>query len=342
MIEEHVWLSVIVPVYKIEAYLPACIDSVASQAMPGIELILVDDGSPDNSGRICDQYSETYAFITVIHKGNGGLSDARNEGIRHAQGDYLLFLDGDDRIAEDTFVRLKEKIAKSASYDVIIGRYQKYIEQDHSIQECGYFFNEEHISGLKGEELLKEILYHCRHYEWYAWLNIVNRKFLLDNRLWFETGRLYEDIFWTPNVLFHSHKTGYLEFPFYVYTFKRTGAITTQVDWKSYHDKMAACQYMKEFSEKNISSTRVQQKLLGSVHQVYSSLIIDAVYMEKTYGRMKWETLRQLLCIWKYSDKKIHHVLYVFAKCFGISSLAWILDLFFNTISDRHRQESEK
>ena len=99
---------------------------------------------------------------------------------------------------------------------------------------------------------------------------------------------------------------------------------------------------MKDFSEKNIISSRVRQKLLGSVHQVYSSLIIDAVYIEKTYGRMKWEALRQLLCIWRYSDKKIHHVLYIFAKCFGVPSLAWILDLFFNIISDRHRQESEK
>ena len=117
MTERHIWLSVIVPVYKVEAYLPACIDSVACQIMPGIELILVDDGSPDNSGRICDQYREKYTFITVIHKKNGGLSDARNEGIRHAQGDYLLFLDGDDRIAGETFVRLKETMKGPESYD---------------------------------------------------------------------------------------------------------------------------------------------------------------------------------------------------------------------------------
>lgn len=342
MAERHIWLSVIVPVYKVEAYLPACIDSVACQIMPGIELILVDDGSPDNSGRICDQYREKYTFITVIHKKNGGLSDARNEGIRHAMGDYLLFLDGDDRIAGDTFIRLKEKINRAAPYDVIIGRYQKYFEEDHSLQECEYKFNEEYISGRGGEALLKEILFHCRHYDWYAWLNILNRRFLLDNGFWFEDSRLYEDIFWTPKVLFYSRKTGYFEYPFYVYTFMRTGAITTRTDLKSYHDKLAACQYMKDFSEKNIISARVRKKLLGSIHQVYSALIIDAVYIKKTYGRTEWDALGRLMCIWKYSDKKIHHVLYVCTKCIGISSIAWILNMFFNLTSGRHRQERKK
>lgn len=341
MTERHIWLSVIVPVYKVEAYLPACIDSVACQIMPGIELILVDDGSPDNSGRICDQYREKYTFITVIHKKNGGLSDARNEGIRHAQGDYLLFLDGDDRIAGETFVRLKETMKGPESYDVIIGRYQKYYEEDHSLQECGYVLDEEHISGRGGEELLKEILFHCRHYDWYAVLNIIKKTFLLKNGLWFENGRVYEDIFWTPNVLLHSGKTGYLGYPFYVYTFMRTGAITTQVNWKGYQDKIAACQYMKEFTEKNIISASLRRKLLGSVHQIYSALIIDAVYIKKIYGREKWEELKQLLCIWKYSDKKIHPVLYIIAKCIGISKLAFALDLFFNLTSGRHVQESE-
>ncbi len=343
MEERQIWLSVIVPVYKVEGYLPACIDSVVCQIMPGIELILVDDGSPDNSGRICDQYREKYTFITVIHKKNGGLSDARNEGIRHAQGDYLLFLDGDDRIAGETFVRLKEKVEKPpAPYDVIIGRYQKYFEEDHSLQECGYVLNEEHISGRGGEVLLQEILFHCRHYDWYAWLNIINRKFLLDNGLWFENGRLYEDIFWTPNVLFHSYKTGYFSYPFYVYTFMRTGAITARIDLKSYCDKIAACQYMKKFSEKNMISAPVRHKLLGSIYQVYSALIIDAVYIKKIYGRTDWKTLRQLSDIWKYTDKKIYHILYLCAKCIGISNVARMLNLFFNLTSDRHRQECEK
>ena len=92
-------LSVIVPVYRVEAYLDTCIQSVITQNefVNGLaELILVDDGSPDNCGAICDRYAKEHAHITVVHKENGGLSDARNCGIRAARGRYVQFLDSDD------------------------------------------------------------------------------------------------------------------------------------------------------------------------------------------------------------------------------------------------------
>lgn len=92
-------VSIIVPIYKVEAYLPECIDSVLDQTFTDFELILVDDGSPDGSGRICDAYAEKDGRIRVIHKVNGGLSDARNAGLDVAVGNYIYFLDGDDSIA---------------------------------------------------------------------------------------------------------------------------------------------------------------------------------------------------------------------------------------------------
>ena len=91
-------ISIIVPVYKVEAYLPRCIDSILAQTHKNLDIILVDDGSPDNSGKICDAYAEQDNRITVIHQTNGGLSDARNAGIAAAKGAYLTFLDSDDWI----------------------------------------------------------------------------------------------------------------------------------------------------------------------------------------------------------------------------------------------------
>ena len=89
-------ISIIVPVYKVEAYLPRCVDSILAQTYKNLDIILVDDGSPDNSGKICDAYAEKDSRITVIHQANGGLSDARNAGIAVAKGAYLTFLDSDD------------------------------------------------------------------------------------------------------------------------------------------------------------------------------------------------------------------------------------------------------
>ena len=96
-------ISIIVPVYKVEKYLKKCVDSILAQTFSDFELILVDDGSPDNSGRICDDYAKKDARVRVVHKQNGGLSSARNAGIEVAKGKYLGFVDSDDYIAEDMY-----------------------------------------------------------------------------------------------------------------------------------------------------------------------------------------------------------------------------------------------
>ena len=99
-------VSVVIPVYRVEEYLPVCLESVCAQTHRNLQIILVDDGSPDGCGEICDRYAGQDSRIQVIHKENGGLSDARNAGIREACGDYLLFVDSDDRIAPDYVERL--------------------------------------------------------------------------------------------------------------------------------------------------------------------------------------------------------------------------------------------
>ena len=90
------FFCVIIPVYKVEKYLRQCVDSVINQKLNNIEIILVDDGSPDACPQICDEYQEKYDYVKVIHKPNGGLSSARNAGIEAATGDYLIFMDSDD------------------------------------------------------------------------------------------------------------------------------------------------------------------------------------------------------------------------------------------------------
>ena len=110
--------SVIVPIYKVEAYLPQCIESIMGQTFTDFELILVDDGSPDNCGRICDAYAEQDSRIRVIHKENGGLVSARQEGAKTASGDYVCCIDGDDWIAPDYLQKLSKE-ATNANSDII-------------------------------------------------------------------------------------------------------------------------------------------------------------------------------------------------------------------------------
>ena len=113
----HRKISVIIPVYKVEKYLKRCVESVVNQTYKNIEIILVNDGSPDKCGEICDKYARIDSRIKVIHKENGGLSSARNAGLDIASGDYIMFVDSDDWISEVSLEKLYDYI--EADYDII-------------------------------------------------------------------------------------------------------------------------------------------------------------------------------------------------------------------------------
>ena len=113
-------ISIIIPVYKVEDYLETCIDSILAQTYKNLENILVDDGSPDSCGSICDRYARVDARIRVIHKENAGVARARNDGLDIATGDYISFIDSDDWIAPDTYECLHRELKKQGA-DCAVG-----------------------------------------------------------------------------------------------------------------------------------------------------------------------------------------------------------------------------
>lgn len=141
---EKTSISILVPVYNVEKFLPRCIESVLSQNLIDYELILVDDGSTDNSGNICDEYASKYPkFIKVIHKKNGGLPSARLAGFQHASGKYIMFLDSDDYLLPNALTVLHNKIEEG--YDIVKGINKRvYVDGSYTI-ERHKIFNEEVI-----------------------------------------------------------------------------------------------------------------------------------------------------------------------------------------------------
>ena len=126
-------VSVIVPVYKVEKFLRDCIDSIINQTYRNLEILLVDDGSPDNCGAICDEYARKDSRITVFHKENGGLSDARNYALDRCNGDYITFVDSDDVIRNDFIATLLGLIKESDS-DVVSSSVLKIAENTQFTQ----------------------------------------------------------------------------------------------------------------------------------------------------------------------------------------------------------------
>ena len=116
-------VSVIVPIYKVENYLKQCVDSLICQKYSNLEVILVDDGSPDGCGKICDEYKEKDSRIIVIHKENGGISSARNAGLEIAKGEYIVFIDSDDYVSDSFIYEMVEEMEKSVETDLIITSY---------------------------------------------------------------------------------------------------------------------------------------------------------------------------------------------------------------------------
>ena len=172
-LDNYPLISIIVPVYKVEKYLKKCIDSILNQTYKNYELILVDDGSPDCCPIICDNYAEKNDRVIVIHKQNGGLSDARNTGIAIAKGDFICFVDSDDYVSEDFCELLLNAVLKSNA-DMAICNYLVVDENGNSIQDKNVHLpiQDECISS---QEFIKE---YCGKYGWYyvvAWNKIYKR-----------------------------------------------------------------------------------------------------------------------------------------------------------------------
>lgn len=212
-------ISIIIPVYKVEKYLEKCIESVLKQTYTNLQIILVDDGSPDNCGKICDEYAKKDSRIEVIHKVNGGLSYARNVGISKAKGRYIGFVDSDDYIKEDMYEILLNLIKEYDAdvsicnlYDVIDGK--EYIRnKENGIQEYSRL------------DILKEVLLD-KNIQNYAW-NKLYKKELFDE-IKYPIGKKYEDIGTTFYVFEKCNKIVVTSEPEYYYL-KRSDSLVNNV-----------------------------------------------------------------------------------------------------------------
>ena len=130
-------VSVVLPIYNVEKYLKKSVQSVQNQTYRNLEIILVDDGSKDSSGRICDELSKEDSRIQVVHKNNGGLASARNSGYEVATGEYVMYIDSDDCVKEDTVKKCVDAIERDKS-DVVIFGYEKVSEDGNILEVCSW------------------------------------------------------------------------------------------------------------------------------------------------------------------------------------------------------------
>lgn len=246
-------ISVIIPVYKVEPYLHQCVDSILDQTFRDFEIILVDDGSPDKCPAICDEYEKQDNRIKVIHKDNGGLSDARNSGIKNSTGKYLIFVDSDDYLVSN------ECLGKLA--DNIKNTYYNLYFLNNVVSD-----NSELIANIQKPEILDtaHFVKNCSNNKYKritAWTWACKRTFIIKNNLFFYKGIYHEDEEWFPRLILSLKKSDKIlvnNDNFYFYRLNRKGAITDGIKNKNIKDKLFIIDQIIKLEE-NLSLSKETQ-----------------------------------------------------------------------------------
>lgn len=240
-------ISIIVPIYKVEKYLNRCIDSILNQSYKNIEVILVDDGSPDNCGKICDEYLLKDNRIRVIHKENGGLSSARNAGLDIATGDYIGFVDSDDWIEPKMYETLIENVIKYNA-QISVGGVVDLLEEGNKYTSIKSTFDGNiKIECLNKEDAMKKFFLGS----WSAWDKIYKRE--VHEKIRFPEGEINEDEAIAMQILDNCEKIVYTNEVFYNYI-KRSDSITTSEFSEKKLDWYKNCKRNLEFIKENYSS----------------------------------------------------------------------------------------
>lgn len=246
--------SIIIPVYNVEKYIKKCLDSVFSQTYKDFEVIVVNDGTKDKSMDIVKKYD-----VKIINQVNQGLSEARNNGVKEAKGDYILFIDSDDYINKD----LLQELSKSLENNPDLIRFQVCDVVDDKVTE----YSEKGFIGKNGKESFELISKY--HYVEPAWLYAIKRKYYIDNKFKFKKGAYHEDFGLMPLVIYKSKKVNSISYCGYNYV-KRGGSIITDPSYekkiKKINDMIDHFDYLKnEIQKMNTESSYIMSFIANSV-----------------------------------------------------------------------------
>lgn len=259
-------ISIIVPVYNVEKYLQKCVYTIINQTYKNIEIILVDDGSTDSSSSICDKLKSVDSRIIVVHKKNGGLSDARNVGIKIAKGEYYSFVDSDDYVALDMIEYLYSLCVK---FNTLMSICSHYIVFRNGLKIICLGDGKE--TCLSAHDAIESMLYH-RQVDTSAWAKLYHKS--LFELVKYPKGMLYEDIGTTYKLFIEIKKIGCGFFPKYYYVIRKASITTSS------------------FSEKKFDQIKLTDEMAENVTHVYPDLS-EAVLRRQIYARIS--TLNQML-----------------------------------------------
>ncbi len=324
-------ISVIIPVYKVEAFIEECIDSVLGQSYKEIEVFLVDDGSPDNCPAICDFYAKKDSRVMVIHKQNGGLSDARNAGLDKMEGDYVLFLDSDDWWVDNKALEDLVSIINAYHWpDLVVFDRITYASDGRVMYPNSQIYRQ--INELPFDDAIYELSRQGK-FDISAATKIVKASVIQSNNIRFVKGIYSEDIDWSFNLFQFIHTIAALDRPIYCYR-KRAGSISSSVAGKNIEDHLCIVEnWADKVSNSTLFSEKTKLSLLGEL--CYQQFILrgNVLLVDNHNCSIKeWQRrINSLDWLAKYSLSKKTRIAYYCSKVLGKTLSSLLMSLYIRT-----------
>ena len=319
----NIKLSVIIPVYKVEQFIHQCVDSVLNQTYKNIEVLLVDDGSPDTCPEICDSYAKKDNRIRVIHKENGGSSSARNAGIKVFTGDYLLFLDSDDFWNDDDFLTKLVNKHLVKNYDLVIYGYHKYFGNNNVVDVLNVT---NYVSGNSKLEQVKSMVENSI-YESQSWSKAVKSSVIHDNNMLFKEGIVSEDIDWSARLMIFAKSFDVYAESVYSYR-QNEESITHNISKTNIIDLKNNIKYIVELSEK-IKGEDYYEYYMNYCAYQYITFLNCICGIDKSENiSMEKAEMKQYAYLLNYHINSKVKKIYLFNKIFGYGGMIKVLKIF--------------
>lgn len=309
--------SVIIPIYNVENYVEECINSVINQDYENIEILLINDGSKDKSQLICEKKVKEDSRIRLINKQNGGLSSARNAGLDNANGDYILFLDGDDYWDDKEALSKINRNLQNSKADIVTFGLKKMFEDTGEIEETKYIFNRENVDFDSKKNTLLYLVKNNLYIS--SACNKAVKKSIIDKyNLRFEDKAFSEDIEWSAKLLLYSNVIDVIESPFYIYR-QRNHSITHTL-------KLINIEYLVKHIETCIDLCKnenidYKNEYMGYVAYQYITLLVSLNSVEEKIPSEMMKRIKDYSYLLKYDLIKRVHVFNLINKFLGFSML---------------------
>lgn len=326
--KNRVFLSLIIPVYNAEKYLEDCFESIRKQGFNDYEVIIVDDGSKDHSGEICDKYAAVDNRVQVFHVENGGPSRARNIGFKKASGQYIYCIDNDDCFTDSNYFQKIYESLNTEAVDILLTG-ASYYKETKKCKEVDYK-DLPQITADRPYDIV-EWLVKNKKYETSCWTKVINREFLINNEFFFDEELLVEDLDWNLRFLQKVKKLNVLRSSSYIHIF-RIGSITSSKGERAYKsclDQVTAISRWTSYFERYTGDKKLRMSALSFLNYQFFITLGRGATLSDEYREDIYYRLKQVDGITKYAIEKRVKILSLIYRLVGFSATAFLMEKYY-------------